>query len=58
MHMHKYGNPDEFTQQIMEENGLSKEKSYAVCYQDATCIVLLCHETRDTITINKGDRKW
>lgn len=56
--MHKYGIPDEFTQQIMEENGLSKEKSYAVCYQDATCIVLLCHETRDTVTIHKGDRKW
>ena len=50
--------PNEFEKQIMRENGISDTKSYGVMYQDADCIRLLCHATRDVITIHKGDRKW
>lgn len=56
--MAKYRLPDDFEKQIMQENGLSEDKSYEVFYQDADCIRLLCHETRDFITIHKGDRQW
>lgn len=50
--------PNEFEKQIMRENGISDDKSYGVMYRDADCIRLLCHMTRDIITIYKGDRKW
>lgn len=50
--------PTEFEKQIMRENGISDIKSYGVMYRDADCIRLLCHATRDIITIHKGDRKW
>lgn len=44
--------------QIMKENGISDSKSYGVMYRDADTIRLLCHITRDVITIYRGDRKW
>ena len=41
----------------MRENHLDP-KNYGVLYRDADCIRLLCYETRDMLTIWKGDRKW
>lgn len=50
--------PYEDERQIMHENGIKDDKSYGVMYRDADTIRLLCHATRDTITIHRGDRKW
>lgn len=50
--------PHEDEKQIMRENGISDTKSYGVMYRDADTIRLLCHLTRDVITIYRGDRKW
>ena len=53
--------PYEDERQIMHENGIKDDKddkSYVVMYRDADTIRLLCHATRDTITIHRGDRKW
>lgn len=49
--------PNEFEQQILQENGLDPNK-YGVCYKDADTIRLLCYATRDFVTIWRGDRKW
>lgn len=56
--MKKHRIPNAFEEQIMKENGLEKEKSYAVVHSEAGMLHLLCHETRDEIMIIKGDRKW
>lgn len=50
--------PYEDEKQIMLENGIKDDKSYGVMYRDADTIRLLCHSTRDVITIHRGDRKW
>lgn len=50
--------PTEQEKQIMRENGITDAKSYGVMHRDADCIRLLCHMTRDIITIHRGDRKW
>lgn len=44
-------------EQILRENGLDPN-NYGVMYRDASCIRLLCFLTRDTVTIDKGDRPW
>ena len=49
--------PTEREEQIMRENGLDP-KDFGVMYRDASCIRLLCYLTRDTVTIDKGDRPW
>ena len=51
-------NPSEDEKQIMQENGIKDDKSYGVMYRDADTLRLLCHATRDVITIHRGDRKW
>lgn len=50
--------PTEDEKQIMRENGISDFKSYGVMHRDADSIRLLCHSTRDVVTIWRGDRKW
>lgn len=49
--------PDKREEQILRENGMNP-KNYGVTYRDADTARLLCYATRDTITIDRGDRKW
>lgn len=50
---------DDYVNRILEENGITINKSFAVEYKDDTSIRLLVHMTRDNVilTIHKGDRK-
>lgn len=43
--------------QILRENHLDP-KEYGVIRRTADSIKLLCYDTRDIVTIDKGDRKW
>lgn len=43
--------------QILRENHLDP-KEYGVIRRTADSIKLLCFDTRDIVTIDKGDRKW
>lgn len=42
---------------ILRENSMIPD-DFGVMYRDATSIRLLNYNTRDIITIDKGDRKW
>lgn len=48
---------DETEKQILRENHLDP-KEYGVIRRTADSLKLLCFDTRDIVTINKGDRKW
>ncbi|MGM9626970.1 MAG: hypothetical protein ACI3V4_02600 [Faecousia sp.] len=49
--------PDEQEQRILRENKLDPDH-YGVTYRDDKTICLLCYDTRDEVTIRKGDRPW
>lgn len=48
---------NEKEEKILRENGIDT-KHVAVEYDSKDCIQLLNYNTRDTIIIRKGDRKW
>lgn len=49
--------PDEQEEKIIRENGMDPER-FCVIFRNETTIVLRNYETRDDVTINKGDRAW
>lgn len=57
MPMPKVTVPDEQEQRILRENKLDPDH-YGVTYRDEKMICLLCYDTRDEVTIRKGDRPW
>lgn len=55
--MAKYRVPDEEEKDIIRRNGVDPEGK-TIEFRNETTIVLLCHKTRDTITIRQGEKKW
>ncbi len=49
--------PDEQEKQIIEANRMDPDH-YGVMYRDKDTIRLLCYDTRDEVTIRRGDRPW
>jgi len=49
--------PTEREERILRENHLDP-REYGVTYRDEKTIRLICYRTRDSIVIQKGDRKW
>lgn len=49
--------PDEQEKKIIRENGMDPER-FCVTFRDETTIALRNFNTRDDVTIHKGDRKW
>ena len=49
--------PNDTEVQIIRDNGMDP-KQFGVSYRDDDCIRLLNYNTRDNVTIRRGDRKW
>lgn len=49
--------PDKRERELMARNGL-KPEDYGVVLAGEGYLILLCYRTRDTIRIDRGDRKW
>lgn len=48
---------NEVEEKILRENHLNP-KEYGLIRRTADSLKLLCFDTRDIVTIDKGDRKW
>ena len=57
MAMEKFRVPTEAEKEVIRRNKIDPE-GVAVTYSSDNTIRLLVHKTRDTITINRGEKKW
>ena len=55
--MQKVTVPNELEKHIIEANRMDPDH-YGVMYRDKDTIRLLCYDTRDEVTIKRGDRPW
>ena len=55
--MSKYRVPTPEEEEIIRRNGIDPEGK-AISNRSEDCISLLCFQTRDTIMIYRGDKKW
>lgn len=57
--MSKHTVPTEQQKEIMRRNGIDVDSvSVAIRFADDDTIRLLNHDTRDEITIHRGDKPW
>ena len=49
--------PNELEKHIIEENKMDPEH-YGILFRDDDTIRLICYDTRDEVTIRRGDRPW
>lgn len=57
MAMQDYRVPTQEEAQIISRNGIDPNK-VAVTFRDETTIRMLRYDTRDSITIRQGDKRW
>lgn len=55
--MSKFEVPDELQRRIIRKNGMNPEE-YSVILAGDDFLLLLCHKSRDTVRIDRGDRRW
>ena len=49
--------PNELEKQIIAENKMDPDH-YGILFRDDDTIRLICYDTRDEVTIRRGDRPW
>lgn len=49
--------PKELENHIIEENKMDPDH-YGILFRDDDTIRLICYDTRDEVTIRRGDRPW
>ena len=49
--------PNELEKHIIEENKMDPDH-YSILFRDDDTIRLICYDTRDEVTIRRGDRPW
>lgn len=49
--------PNEQEKHIIEENKMDPDH-YGILFRDDDTIRLICYDTRDEVTIRRGDRPW
>lgn len=49
--------PNEQEKRMIEENKMDPDH-YGILFRDADTIRLICYDTRDELTIRRGDRPW
>ena len=55
--MSNFSVPDTWESEIIRRNGMNPDE-YSVILSGEDFLVLLCHKSRDTIHIRKGEKKW
>lgn len=55
--MSKYRVPTPEEEEIIRRNGIDPEGKL-IAHRSEDCISLVCHKTRDTILICRGEKKW